>query len=372
MKRCCGPYRRIGVGLPASILAAPGEQVGPLSSFKHDRIADVTTRRLLRWLGVALAALVMLGAGLWGALAIWVRLAPPTPLREILSGGLLLLALAAIVCMVLRRWPVVLLYGACISTLLAWYATLQPSNDRAWAADVARISSGDVDGDRLVVRNVRNFQWRSDTDFDQRWETRSYDLSALTGVDLVMSYWAGEAIAHAMLSFGFADGRHLAFSIETRKEQGQSYSAIAGFFRSYGLSVIAADERDVIGVRTNVRGEDVRIYRLRMPPPVARRLLLEYIAQANDLAKSPEFYNSLTTNCTTEIFRMVVGLEPGLPLDYRILLSGYVPDYVYDHGGLDTRLPFMTIRERSHIKGRAESTDPDFSRKIRNGVPVPQ
>jgi Domain of unknown function (DUF4105) len=331
----------------------------------------VTIRSTLRWLGIILATPVMLAAGLWGSLAIWVRLAPPTPLREILSGGLLLLALAAVVCMVLQRWRVVFLYGACIAASLVWWATLQPSNDRAWAADVAQMSSGDVEGDRLVVRNVRNFQWRSDADFDPRWETRSYDLSALTGVDLVMSYWAGEAIAHAMLSFGFADGQHLCFSIETRKERGQSYSAIAGFFRSYGLSVIAADERDVVGVRTNVRGEDVRIYRLRMPPPIARRLLLEYIAQANDLAESPQFYNSLTTNCTTEIFRMVVALEPGLPLDYRILLTGYVPDYVYDHGGLGTRLPFATIRDRSHIKGRAESTDPEFSRKIRDGVPVP-
>lgn len=332
----------------------------------------MTIRGTLRWLGVAVATLVMLGAGLWGSLAIWVRLAPPTPLREILPGSLLLLALAAIVCMALRRWRVVFLYGASIAALLVWWATLQPSNGRAWAADVAQNSSGDVDGDRLVVRNVRNFQWRSDIDFDPRWETRSYDLSALTGVDLVMSYWAGEAIAHAMLSFGFTDDQHLAFSIETRKEQGQSYSAIAGFFRSYELSIIAADERDVLGVRTNVRGEDVRIYRLRMPPPLARRLLLEYIAQANDLTKYPQFFNSLTTNCTTQIFRMVVALEPGLPLDYRILLTGYVPDYVYDHGGLDTTLPFATIRERSHIKGRAESTDPDFSHKIRVGVPVPQ
>ena len=332
----------------------------------------MTIRGTLRWLGMALAALAMLGAGLWGATAIWVRLAPTTPTREILSGSLLLLAFAAIVCMVLRRWRVVILYGACAVAVLAWWAMLQPSNDRVWAADVAQMSTGTVDGDHLVVRNVRNFQWRSDADFEPRWETRSYDLSTLTGVDLFMSYWAGEAIAHAMLSFGFADGQHLAFSIETRKQSGQVYSAIAGFFRSYELSVIAADERDVIGVRTNVRGEDVRIYRLRMPPAVARRLLLEYIAQANDLTHSPAFYNSLTTNCTTQIFRMVFAIEPRLPLDYRILLAGYVPDYVYDHGGLDTRLPFVTIRELSHIKGRAESTDPDFSRKIRDGVPTPR
>jgi Domain of unknown function (DUF4105) len=336
------------------------------------RFGGVTIRGALRWLGVALAGLVILAAGLWGSLAIWVRLAPSSPLREIPSGGLILLALAAIVCLALRRWWVIVLYGACFAALLAWWATLVPSNDRVWAADVARMASGSVDGDHVVVRNVRNFLGHSDADFDPRWETRSYNLATLTGVDLVMSYWAGEAIAHTMLSFGFADGEHLVFSIEIRKEQQESYSAVAGFFRSYELSYIAADERDVIGVRTNVRGEDVRIYRLRMPPAEARRLLLEYITEANDLTHVPRFYNSLTTNCTTQIFRLVRLLQPGLPLDYRVLLTGYVPDYVYDIGGLDTRMPFVTLRERSHIKGRAASTDPEFSRKIRDGVPIPQ
>ena len=331
----------------------------------------MTIRGALLWLGVALAGLVMLAAGLWGSLAIWVRLAPSSPLREILSGGLILLALAAIVCLALRRWRVIVLYGACFAALLAWWATLVPSNDRVWAADVARMASGSVDGDHLVVRNVRNFLWHSDVDFDPRWETRSYNLATLTGVDLVMSYWTGEAIAHTMLSFGFADGEHLVFSIEIRKEQHESYSAVAGFFRSYELTYIAADERDVIGVRTNVRGEDVRIYRLRMPPAEARRLLLEYITEINDLTHVPRFYNSLTTNCTTQIFRLVRAVQPGLPLDYRVLLTGYVPDYVYDIGGLDTRVPFVTLRERSHIQGRAASTDPEFSRKIRDGVPVP-
>jgi hypothetical protein len=322
-----------------------------------------------RWLGIVAAGLVLSLSGLWGALAIWFRLAPASPVREVLAGGFLLLGVVAIVCLALRRWRVVALYGVCFVAIFAWWVTLQPSNDRVWADDVARTASGTVDGDHLVMRNVRNFAWRSDSDFEPRWETRSYDLNALTGVDLFMSYWAGESIAHAIVSFGFADGQHLAFSIEIRKEKTESYSALAGFFRAYELSFIAADERDVVGVRTNVRGEDVRLYRLRVTPAQARALLLEYVAEADALAGTPRCYNSLTTNCTTQIFRMVRTLQPSLPMDYRVLLAGYLPDYVYDLGRLDTSIPFEVLRDRSHIRGKADSTDPDFSKKIREGVP---
>lgn len=324
--------------------------------------------RLARWAGYGVAGVAMLGVGAWGAMALSFRL----PQLPFLAWALGLLALAATICLPLRRWRIVGLYGASLLALFVWWGMMIPSNDRDWAADVARTATGTVDGDRLEVRNVRNFLWRSDTDFDVRWETRTYDLRTLTGVDLLMSYWAGESIAHAILSFGFADGRHLAFSIEIRKERHEAYSALAGFFRTYELSFIAADERDVVGVRTNVRDEDVRLYRMRMPPDQARALLLEYIAEANDLAVRPRFYNSLTTNCTTQIFRMARALQPDLPLDYRLLLAGYVPDYVHDRGGLDTRVPFQTLRDLSHIKGRASSTDPDFSRLIRVGVPDPK
>jgi hypothetical protein len=333
---------------------------------------ELTVRTSLRCVGVAIVALIMLLAGLWEALAIWFHLASEPPLRALLSGGLVLLALAAMICLALRRWRVVVLYGVCFVVVLGWWVTLQPSNDRDWADDVARTASGTVESDRLVMRNVRNFLWYSDTDFEPRWETRSYDLNKLTGVDLFMSYWAGESIAHTLLSFGFSDGQHLAFSIEIRKEKTESYSALAGFFRIYELSFIAADERDLLGVRTNVRDEDVRIYRLRMEPTQARALLLGYVTEANDLVSTPRFYNSLTANCTTQIFSMIRVLQPGLPLDYRILLAGYVPDYVYDRGGLDTSIPFEALRDRSHIRGKANNIDPDFSARIREGVPVPR
>jgi hypothetical protein len=187
-----------------------------------------------------------------------------------------------------------------------------------------------------------------------------------------MSHWSGEWIAHTILSFGFSDGQQLAFSIEVRREKTKPWSALAGFFRAYELTIVAADERDVLGVRTNVRGEDVRIYRLRMTPAQARSLLIEYIGEANDLAREARFYNTVTASCSTQIFRMVRTLRPDMPLDYRILLNGHLPDYVYELGGLDTTMPFAALRDRSHIQRKATSLDPDFSRKIRKDLPNPQ
>jgi hypothetical protein len=331
----------------------------------------MNARRIVRFLTVGIAGVAIMLTGLWGTLAIWFRLAAVPPSREILAGGFLLLAIAAMLGLALRRWRVVIFYWTVFLILVTSWLTLTPSNNRDWADDVALTATGTLEGNRLVVRNVRNFRWRTDTDFTTRWETRSYDLNGLEEVDLIMSYWAGESIAHTILSFGFSDGQRLAFSIEIRNEKAQSYSPLAGFFRAYELVFIAADERDVLGVRTNVRGEDVRIYRLRMKPEQARALLLEYIGEANELAREPRFYNSLTSNCSTQVFGMVRAVHRSLPWDYRMVVNGYSPDLVYELGGLDNNMSFAALREKSHIRGKASSTDPDFSTKIRKGIPAP-
>jgi Domain of unknown function (DUF4105) len=285
------------------------------------------------------------------------------------------LALATVSCLASSwRWRAVSAYAGVIAIVFVWWTTITPSNDRDWAPDVARTATATIDGDRLVVNNVRDFTWRSDTDFDQRWEQRTYSLSDVTNADLIMSYWAGEAIAHTIISFGFKDGSRLAFSIETRKERNEAYSSLAGFFKQYELAIIAADERDVVRVRSNVRGEDVRIYRLRMSPDHAQKLLREYVAEMNDIARHPRFYNTLTSNCTTLVFEMVRVIHPGLPLDPRVLLSGYLPDYVYDLGAVDTNIPFEKLRNlaRIHDKAVHADDDPDFSAKIREGLPTPR
>jgi hypothetical protein len=330
--------------------------------------------RLVRGAGFVLLALAMLLVGLWCSIAIWYQCGAGGPLRGLLTGSAAVLTLIAVACLATRRrWLVAGICSASVAAFLAWWTTILPTNDRNWAPDVARTVTATIDGDRVVVNNVRNFTWRSNVDFDPRWEQRTYYLSHLTDVDLIMSYWMGEAIAHTIVSFGFDNGERLAFSIETRKESDESYSSIAGFFKQYELAIVAADERDVVRVRSNIRGEDVRIYRLRMTPRDARRLLREYLDEANDLARTPRFYNTLTSNCTTLVFDMVRVIHPGLPLDARVILAGYLPNYAYAVGATDTSMPFEKLRElsRIHDKAALADADPDFSEKIREGIPVP-
>jgi hypothetical protein len=330
--------------------------------------------RLARRIGFLLLATAMLLIGIWCSVAIWYQCGASEPVRSFLAGAAAIFTLIAIACLATkRRWPVFALYSAAIALFLAWWGTISPTNDRNWAPDVARSVTAIINGDRLVVSNVRNFAWRSETDFDPNWERRTYKLSHVVDADLIMSYWMGEAIAHTIVSFGFDDGARIAFSIETRKEADEGYSSIAGFFKQYELAIVAADERDVVRLRSNIRGEDVRIYRLRMSPADAQRLLREYLEEANDLARAPRFYNTLTSNCTTLVFDMVRVIHPGLPLDARVILAGYLPNYAYAVGGVDTNIPFEKLRELSRIQDKAAraDADPNFSARIRQGIPIP-
>jgi hypothetical protein len=332
------------------------------------------TLRLLRWLGLALLLVVILLIGGWCTLAVWFRFPAIEWVRGVFAGLFLLLTLVAAGCIATpRRWVGLAAFACLFAMVLAWWTTITPSNDRDWAPDVARSVTATIEGNRLTVDNVRNFSWRSDADFDQRWELRNYSLSRVNNVDLILSYWGSEAIAHLIVSFGFEDGDRLDFSIETRKQRDEGYSTLAGFFRQYELAIVAADERDVVRVRSNVRGEDVRIYRLRMPPADAQALLREYVRDANDLARRPRWYNTLTGNCTTLVFGMLRTIHPGLSLDYRVLLSGYLPNYAYDLGATDTSMPFEALRTLARIHDKAVQADaePDFAAKIRETIPIP-
>jgi hypothetical protein len=327
----------------------------------------------LKLLGHLAIWTALLTAAAWGSAALWFDGPATRPLAGLLAGAYALATLAVLI----RVRPTRRAYaGALIlfALLLGWWASINPSNDRDWQPEVARLAYADIDGNRVTIRNIRNFDYRSETDFTPAWYDKTFDVSKLESVDLVAVYWMGPAIAHTILSFGFEGGDHIAFSIETRKEKGEAYSTVKGFFKQYELYYVVADERDVIRVRTNYRKdppEDAYVYRLHAPVENGRRIFLEYIKRINRLKNKPEFYNTLTDNCTTGIW-MNSRVNPGHPpLSWKILASGHVPEYLHEAGRLAPGISFDELQRKAHVNARAQAADQDadFSRQIRIGIP---
>jgi hypothetical protein len=333
--------------------------------------------RLLRWARWPVIVVVALAVTLMTAVGAGVIYYSNLPAPR-LRGPLTALFVAATVlafALVPRRRRTLAVFLVVFIMLVGWHVLIPASNHRDWQPEVAVTPWATVEGDMVTVHGVRNFDYRTETDFTSRWEVRRYDLRALDSVDLLAVYWAGKAIAHIMVSFGFGGADYLAFSIETRKERGEGYSTVAGFFKQYELVYVAADERDVIRVRTKYRQpqEDVYLYRLGRGGERGRRVFLDYINTMNDMRERPRFYNTLTTNCTTTILHHA-RVNPGSPpLSWKILLSGYVPEYLYELGRLDRTHPFPELERLSRVNERAHAADQDpmFSRRIRERLPVP-
>ncbi|MDC8772201.1 Lnb N-terminal periplasmic domain-containing protein [Roseateles albus] len=327
-------------------------------------------------LGRGLLALLLLLCAAWGAMAFWFAGPAPASQRYALLAVLCLVTLLTLTAQLLPawhrlRWWAVAGFGLLFAAQLYWYFNLQPSNDRDWRPEVAVLPFATVDGNFVTVHNIRNFDYRSEHDFTPAHYERRFDLNKLEGVDVVSTYWMGPHIAHVFLSFAFADDQHLAFSIETRTEKGEGYSTLKGFFRQYELFYVVADERDVIRLRTNYRKdppEDVFVYRVKASPEGVRRLFLEYIRQMNELKETPAFYNSLTTNCTTNMW-VNARINPNtLPFNWKVLASGHVPEYLYEQDRLVTDgLSMEELQARAHVNRRAQAADTaaDFSRRIR-------
>ena len=336
-------------------------------------MTDATRRfRPLAWLGCVLLAVACSAVVGWMALAIYFDLAKgPTWLRAGLGLLVPVAALLALLVIRRRRWVVVVAIAAAfVVVLLAWFS-LRPSHARDWQPDVATLPYAEVRGDHLIVHNVRNADYRTETDYTVRLQDRDLDLSKLRSLDLFLIYWGSPLIAHTILSWGFSDGQYLAISIETRKEKGESYSAVRGFFRQYELFYVVADERDVVRLRTNYRGEDVYLYRLDVSPANAQRLLLSYFRAINRLRFQPEWYNALTENCTTAIHRIAGPYQERSWWSWKLFLNGRLDELAYDLGAIDHSLPFTELKAKSYVNPRAKAADadPQFSARIREGLP---
>lgn len=308
-------------------------------------------------LGPAGAALV-----LWSFGALWFDAAPAA------AWGFLAAVFAAL--WFLRRTNRARLVPfAGFAAVGAWWWSLAPSHDREWAAEYARLPKAVVEGDKITIGNLRNFAYPQGRDPVPRWETRTYDLAGLEGMDLAINYWGSPWLAHPIVIFRFKDAPPLAFSIETRRQRGEKYSALGGFFRQYELAVLAGDERDFLGGRVE-RGEDIYLYATTAAPERARARLLDYLETIDALDEKPRWYNAVTSNCTTAI-RGMNNRGPKLPLDWRLLINGKGDEMLYENGYLRTDgLPFPELKRRALAnEAVAAAGDRDFAKAIRRERP---
>ncbi len=320
-------------------------------------------------IGLGVVALALLTV--WAAAALYFDL--PVAWLRVPAALLYILAMILAPLLLRDRWASAGVLASGFVLVLAWWLSLRPSNNRNWQPDVIRRAWAEIDVDRVTIHNVRNCDYRTETDYIPHWEMRSFDLSKLRGIDLFLTYWGSPWIAHPIVSFDFGDGDHAAISIETRKEVGESYSAVRGFFRQYELIYIVSDERDVVRVRSNYRtGESVYLFHTKATPQLARALFFEYLRRVNHMRDHPEWYNALTNNCTTNIDVIAAAAQGKHPRwDWRLLLNGHADQMMYERGNLAGDLSYAELKAKAFINPAAQAADqdPDFSQRLRAGRP---
>jgi len=324
-------------------------------------------QRALRILAIVLAAPLLLLAIAWTVGALYYTF--PVPVLRVpaasvfLSGSLLALLLAR-----RKRLAAGAVLLGCALTL-GGFLSMQPSNDRDWPPELAVMPSAEIQGDRVSVRGIRNFDYRTPEDFDVGYYDKTFDLAKLEAVDVFYSYWdENEAVAHTMFSWDFGGTDVLCLSVEVRRSTGEEAGALPGLFQQLEILYILADERDVVRLRTNYRGEQVYLIRSVLTPEEGRRLLLDVLERVNRLRDHPEFYRTIGNNCTTSIVSHVNAIWPGrIPFTKKILMNGYAPEIAYENRLHRTDLPFEEWKRRAHINdaARAADRDPSFSRRIR-------
>ena len=335
----------------------PSSHRGPLS-------------RLFGWLTAGIRFLFEALLIAWATLAINYSNLPWPGLSLALAGAFALFAMWAL--WLSRRRSMSVVFIVLFLGVVIWWVSISPSHDRPWRPEVAVMPRAVIDGDRVRLIGVRNFDYRTRNDFTVRYEERELRLSHLTGLDFYVSYWSEGLVAHTFLSFIFDDAPPLSISIETRPEVGESFAPIASLFKQFELIYVVGDERDLVGVRANYRRETVYLYRLNTSADHARRLLLIYLMRINELADRPEFYHLLSNSCTINIIRYANAAGRVGRFDVRHLLNGLIDSYLYHSGRVDTTLPFDELRRRSLINEAAQAAAgaPDFSERIRASLPT--
>ncbi len=306
----------------------------------------------------------------WAALAIYYSNLPWAEVR--LGLAIVFAAFAIWAVWLSRRRRITAAFVVLYLCVVAWWISIPPLHDRNWRQEVAVMPRAVIDGDRVRLTGVRNFEYRSRNDFTVRYEEREVQLSHLTALDFYVSYFMEGPVGHTFVSFIFDNAPPLSISIETRPEVGEGFAPVASMFKQFELIYVVGDERDLVGVRANHRQEPVYLYRLNTSADDARRLLLVYLERINELADRPEFYHLLTNSCTINIVRYANAAGREGRIDIRHILNGLADSYLYRSGRIDTTLPFDELRRRSLINEAVRAADgaADFSQRIRASLPT--
>jgi hypothetical protein len=245
-----------------------------------------------------------------------------------------------------------------------------PSNTRNWNDDQKVLSYGEVEGDNVTIRNIRNFTYASTTSYTESYYDKTFDMQKLTRVWYIVEPFSGiPGSAHTFLSFEFEDNQFISVSVEIRKEKGESFHPVKGLFNQYEIMYVWGDEKDLIKLRSNYRKDKVFVYPIKTTQEKAQALFVDMIARTNELKDKPEFYNTVTNTCTTNIVRHVNAITPKKirMFNKSVLLPESSDEFAYGLGLIDTELSFEDARKRFYINDRAEmyANDENFSVKIR-------
>lgn len=325
--------------------------------------------RLLCSLLVFIRVVFQLAIISWSSLALYYSNVPWVSIRIIMAVSLAAFGIWAF--WITKKPRGVMLFFILFIGILIWWSTILPSHDREWRPEVAVMPRAIINGDTVRFTGFRNFEYRSRNDFTPRYEEREVSLSHLIGVDFYISYFMKGPVGHTFVSFIFDNAPPVSISIETRPEVGEAFAPVASMFKQFELIYVVGDERDLVRVRTNYRGEQVYLYHLNITRENARNLFLVYLKRINELADKPEFYNLLSNSCTVNIIRYANKAGREGRFNIRHYLNGLIDGYLYTHGWLDTDLSFDELRRRSLINAAAEAADqsPDFSKLIRVSLP---
>lgn len=316
---------------------------------------------------------------LWVLLFIWVH----QPFSVTLASAFILvwIVLVGLIFYIYKKQPeqrakVLTLYFFAFCVVLLIFFSMTAKNDRIWRPENTELMNFRFVDGQVEIDNVRNFIWQDNEQYEVQWEKRRYRLDDLQSVDLVISHFIPGPIAHVFVSFGFANGEYLSLSLEVREELGEGFSTIGGFFRQYELALVVGDENDLIFSRTNIRGEELYIYPLKMEQIEIQMMFLEYLNKANRLRHQPRWYNTLVSNCTTILFDLTEHATGSIPRDYRVLLPGLLPSYLYDHGLVSQAISLEQWRKMAHVNPKTkhlntglQTENTNFSKLIRQDLP---